>query len=435
MKKVLIIVLMAVSTMVGAQEKDYKITQISTESGSTWGAIQDANGQIIFVNNDAHAKKTDVFESHLFLSINKKETTFPSFENYDRIGSPYISADGKEFYFTVSGTQGSRVGGNIFKSGTFVYPLQIMISNRGADGKWTEPVAFAHNSNTYSCGDPCLSLDGSYLYFTSDKAGGQGGTDIYRSKRNGNTWGEPENLNDKINTSGEERFPRFDSQGNLYFSTTKGSQNGDLDFFVSTRSGNTFTTPVRMSYPFNSDGDDFAVSFINDDSGYISSNRSRADRIYYFEPVKAKIVIDTIRIIDVPKEVRPDLILAELLKNGTLKYIHFTFDKSDIRKSEVSNITELLVFMRQYPTVVLELSGYADCRGADKYNLNLSKKRATAAKDYLVSTGRIDANRIVVKEYGTANPVNDCNCGSNKNPCSDIQYEANRRVEYKVLSY
>jgi len=427
MKKLVILAFMAFSVLATAQEeKSYKLTQVPTDKGGNWGSIPNTNGQLIFVDNAANVSKGDDFTSRLFvLDRNNKETALPNFSEYDRIGSPYISADGKELFFTISGTLSTKIGGTIFSSGTTLYPLQIMISKRNSSGDWDAPVAFEHNSGKFSNGDPCLSPDGNYLYFTSDRDGGQGGTDIWRSRRNGDSWGEPENIGGKINTGSEERFPRFDTKGNFYFSSSK--LNGVLDLYRC--SG--FDNPVKMDYPFNAEGDDFAIIFVSDDSGYLSSDRTGADRIYYFEPMKAIVVRDTIKIIE-PKPIDDKVSPQEAF--AQLKPIYFDFDKSVLRyNTEMSKLLDLVLFMRQYPTVVLELPSHADCRGTDNYNVKLSKKRGEAVKKYLVETGGVDPSRVVVAEHGAANPVTACDC--KKDRCNEVQFQANRRVEYKMLKY
>jgi outer membrane protein OmpA-like peptidoglycan-associated protein len=436
MKKILLLGLILFSTVAFAQEESYKILQVTTDKGGTWGAIPAANGQLIFVDNDADVNEDDIFNSRLHVLERNKELVLPTFEKYEKIGSPYISKDGNEFYFTESGTVSYVLKKGLLSSGIITHPLQIQISKKGANGEWTEPVSFQHNSPKASSGDPCLSPDGEYLYFASDREGGYGGIDIYRSKRNSDgTWGEPENLGDKINTAGNERFPRFNSKGNLYYSSSTNSTGG-LDLFMSPRNGNSFGAPTRLGYPFNSEGDDFAVAFVNDDSGYLSSSRTGSDHIYLFEPVKGQIIRDTIKVIEVKNEVvHPDLVFAEMLKNGTLKYIYFDFNKHNIRQSENSALINLIIFLRQYPTVELELPAYADCRGEDSYNMQLSKKRGEAVKQYLVSTGGIDAKRIVIQSLGATNPVSDCDCKKAKAACNENLYQLNRRVEFKLLKY
>jgi outer membrane protein OmpA-like peptidoglycan-associated protein len=432
---------MLISTISFSQEKNYTLTPINIGADGIWGAIPLADKQIIFVEN---IQNGDILDSKLYvLDNNNTKSELPTFGKYRKTGSPFISEDGTEFYFTVSGTATTRYKGGWLNPDIQMYPLQILISKKGENGEWQEPVPFQHNGNNFSSGDPCLSPDGQYLYFVSDREGGVGGTDIYRSYRNEDgSWSEPQNLG-AINTQGDERFPRFDAKGNLYFSSTVKSTGG-LDLFIFPLNGDNFAKPERMEYPFNSEGDDFAISFIDEDKGYLSSNRDGTDNIYLFELAKPEIIYNTIKIYDTvkiietvkvyPESERPDLILADMLKSGKMKYIYFDFDRYEIRSKEIPALVELLIFMRQYPTVVLELPSYADCHGSDSYNIRLSSSRGEAVKNYLVTVGRIDTNRITVKEHGSANPVNEC--GDCANPeCNEAKFEANRRVEYKVVKY
>ncbi|MDR1347703.1 MAG: OmpA family protein [Prevotellaceae bacterium] len=442
MKQIMFIVLMTISTVAFTQEEKYKMTRVSTQNGNVWGAIPTIDEGIIFVENTGSSTNAETYSSRLvIMDKNTQESTLSIFEQYQRIGSPYISGNGSEFYFVVSGIAHSSKSRNIFKSGTTYYPLQLMVTT-SAGKEWSQPVAFQYNSNTYSTDDPCLSPDGTYLYFTSDKPGGYGGTDIYRSKRNSDgSWGEPENLGGHINSTGNERFPRIDTKGNFYFSSS--SIDSNLDLFVCAPDGNNFQAPVKMDAPFNSESDDFAISFIDENSGYISSNRDGADNIYLFEltvqkkiePVKAvEIIKDTIKVIetvkaDTIKTQTPDAILLDYLKKEKLQYINFDFDKWQITDKHIPALKNLMDFMKQHPTVIMEVSGYTDCRGKSDYNLRLSHKRATAVRDYLVTNG-IDSNHIVVKEFGATNPLIDC-----EKSTTEIAHETNRRVEYKVLKY
>lgn len=438
MKKLIIIAaLMSISTVIFSQEKTYTLTQINIGADAAWGAIPLDNEQIVFVENMQDADSNSVPDSKLcvFDINNSKKSELSAFGKYKRTGSPFISNDGSELYFTVSGTATSTAKGGWLHRDIQMYPLQILISKKGVNGEWQDPVPFQHNVNNFSSGDPCLSPDGKYLYFASDREGGTGGTDIYRSYRNSDgSWSEPQNLG-AINTHGDERFPRFDTKGNFYFSSTTKSAGG-LDIFMFPLDGDNFAQPVRMDFPFNSNFDDFALSFIDEDKGYLSSNRSGVDAIYLFEAEKPKVIYETVKVIETvePEPVRPDLILADMLKSGKMKYIYFDFDKYNIREREIPALTELLIFMRQYPEVILELPSYADCHGSDSYNMQLSANRGEAVKNYLVTLGGIDESRITVKEYGSANPVNEC--GNCANPdCSEAKFEANRRVEYKIVKY
>ena len=124
---------------------------------------------------------------------------------------------------------------------------------------------------------PAVSLDGKFLYFVAEMEGGFGGYDIYYcmyDRRNKN-WGEPKNLGEKINTSGDEKFPYISKSGALFFSSNGHPGMGGLDVFKSEKTTDGFSFPVNMRYPINTPYDDFGVLFEDETEvkGYLSSNR------------------------------------------------------------------------------------------------------------------------------------------------------------------
>ena len=164
--------------------------------------------------------------------------------------------------------------------------LQIMLADV-VNGKITNIVSLAINSELYSCSHPMLSEDGKFLYFVSNMENGFGETDIYYApiKPDG-TIGKHENAGPTINTAGREMFPTIQNN-TLYFSSDGHYGIGGLDLFQSEKtSNNTFQTPMNLGRPFNSEMDDFNMLWTTDkENGYISSNRSGGkgdDDIYYF---------------------------------------------------------------------------------------------------------------------------------------------------------
>jgi outer membrane protein OmpA-like peptidoglycan-associated protein len=90
---------------------------------------------------------------------------------------------------------------------------------------------------------------------------------------------------------------------------------------------------------------------------------------------------------------------------------------------EVTNVMELV------PNITVELSSHSDSKGSDEYNLILSKKRAKAAVDYIVSQG-ISSGRITGVGYGETKLLNKC---ANNVDCTEEQHAENRRLEFKVI--
>ncbi|NIG56429.1 OmpA family protein [Chitinophaga sp. Cy-1792] len=140
----------------------------------------------------------------------------------------------------------------------------------------------------YSVGDPWVNASGDTLYFVASQGPDhQGGTDIYYAVKKDSAWGAPVNMGKTINTTGNERTPAFDKNGNLYFASDGHPGIGGLDIFKATPDAGSWKI-VHQGVPVNSTHDDFAPALL--DSGlYFASNRDGglgSDDIYRFIPAK-----------------------------------------------------------------------------------------------------------------------------------------------------
>ena len=163
----------------------------------------------------------------------------------------------------------------------------ICKSNR-ADASWSKGTTEALTKDTLSSyAHPAVSPDGEWLYFTSDMPGGMGGYDIWRVRIGGKSMGGVENVGTPINSEGDEMFPTFRPNGDLYFSSDGHPGMGGLDIFIAKPDslGNGWTLE-HPGYPLNSQGDDFGMTFEGlHNRGFFSSNRGDAkgwDHIYSF---------------------------------------------------------------------------------------------------------------------------------------------------------
>lgn len=165
---------------------------------------------------------------------------------------------------------------------------QIMTSRR-SDAAWSKPTKLEISKDTLSTfAHPAVSPDGQWLYFVSDMPGGLGGYDIWRIRITSHGLGGAENLGAPINTPGNEMFPTFRPNGDLYFSSDGHPGMGGLDIFVAKYVEKTKRYKVEhLGYPLNSEGDDFGMTFEGTHNrGFFSSNRKDGrgyDHIYSFE--------------------------------------------------------------------------------------------------------------------------------------------------------
>lgn len=164
----------------------------------------------------------------------------------------------------------------------------IVTSNR-SDAAWSKASPLEVTRDTLSSyAHPAISPDGQWLYFTSDMPGGKGGCDIWRVRITTNGLGGVENLGEPVNTPGNEMFPTFRPNGDLYFSSDGHKGLGGLDIYIAKVDKSTKKFVLEHpGYPLNSQGDDFGMTFEGPHNrGYFSSNRGDGrgwDHIYSFE--------------------------------------------------------------------------------------------------------------------------------------------------------
>lgn len=164
-----------------------------------------------------------------------------------------------------------------------------------AGGDFEDAVAFPYNESNSSSAFPCLTFDGSALYFASNRQGGFGGYDLYVSYYKGGEWTLPENLGASINTAGNEISPFFHND-ELYFASDFHAGMGGYDIFRSEVTLGAWSYPFNLGNGINSPGDDyFPVLELATGKLIFSSNRlggKGGDDIYTAIPTKQEPLYD-----------------------------------------------------------------------------------------------------------------------------------------------
>ncbi len=274
---------------------DYEITNLESinTTASEYSPALAANDEIVFTasrGSRIYAQTgtpfTDIYSMKLADMGNQGVQPSPvaKVNTDDRHeASASFSKDGKLMVFARS-NDGSRKGPT---------DVDLYQSKQGADGAWSDPELLSISSPTAWDASPALSPDGKTLYFSSNREGGKGGNDLYRSTLDGATgrWGKPTNLGESINTAGDEMFPYVTEDGKLFFSSDGLAGYGGLDLFVASRNKEEGTKVENLGMPLNSKGDDFGLVYKNGYEGYLSSNREGGkgdDDIYYFKNILAE---------------------------------------------------------------------------------------------------------------------------------------------------
>ena len=209
---------------------------------------------------------------------NQKQTTTAE------LGAASLSADGRTMYFTYSKPiNGQDLGAKIYMS-------------QRASGEWGEAQEVKlFKDSSITVGHPSINMTGDTLYFVSDAPGGYGGKDIYMAISNGSEWDDIRNMGPQINTSDDELFPYIRQDGRLYFASKGHPGYGGLDLFYAVLQDTTWEV-FNMGAPFNSNGDDFGITFAGaTENGFFSSNRGQKkgfDLIYSFVLPQLEFIIE-----------------------------------------------------------------------------------------------------------------------------------------------
>ena len=371
-------------------------------------------------------------------------------------GACCFSPDGRTMYLTLCKTDPN-------------YPryATIVASHRN-DAVWGKPSEIVISKDSlYSYAHPAVSPDGEWLYFVSDMPGGQGGYDLWRCRLLGNdAVGALENLGTTVNTPGDEMFPTFRPNGDMYFSSNGHPGLGGLDIFILKKGTRTLEHPLS---PLNSQGDDFGMTFEGQlNKGFFCSNRGDNrgyDHIYSFYNPE---IVQTVRGwvyeqdgyelpaaqvymvgndgTNLKLSVRGDGSFTQEIKPGVdyvflgtckgflnhqeqlhvetakkseeyvlqfplanisapvlIENIFYDFDKATLRPESQKALDELVKLLNENPNITIELSAHTDYKGSDLYNERLSQRRAESVVNYLIANG-IAADRLTPKGYGEGKP-------------------------------
>ncbi len=265
------------------------------------------------------------------------------FNRYDNEGGATLTIDNKELFYTICN----------YKDGGNYYNCDICYS-RLDFGYWTDIETLSDAVNLPNAWDsqPTISSDGKTLYFISDRPGGLGGYDIYKSERNDfGEWSKAVNLGPPINSAGNEKSPFIHSDSQtLYFSSDGILGMGGYDIFFS-RLGEDgeWSKPTNIGYPINSVDDEVGF-FVSTDGkfGYFASNKFNGVGgwdLYSFE---------------LYKEARPERVLfikGELKNENTREPLKA---RIELKNAETKKITNIPVDSTtgEYAVVVLFRNDY-----------------------------------------------------------------------------
>jgi outer membrane protein OmpA-like peptidoglycan-associated protein len=226
-------------------------SSVNTKFPEYFAGLTDDESIIYFTSRREGNGNFQAMDGKFFESIFTSTSGDNGFGASDEIGSP-INVEENDVIFSISADGTKMLIGMDKKENGNIYMSELK------GDSWTEPMDVGPNINTkFKEKGACISADGTTLYFASDRKGSLGGFDLYKSTRQGNSWGPAEALA-SLNTKFDEMYPTLSLDGKtLFFSSSGHETMGGLDIMKSENNGGTWGAPANLGYPINTVDDDF----------------------------------------------------------------------------------------------------------------------------------------------------------------------------------
>tara|TARA_B100001250_G_scaffold87804_1_gene72618 strand:+ start:5793 stop:7421 length:1629 start_codon:yes stop_codon:yes gene_type:complete len=326
-------------------------------------------------------------------------------------GAITVSPDGSLCIYSACDRQNSIGGCDLFYR-TFIEGLG-----------WSEERNLGNSVNSkYWETQASFSPDGKYLYFISNREGGVGGDDIWRSEFTEHGFMQAENLGALINTRYNEMSP-FLHPDNLtfYFSSNGHVGMGDYDIYVSRRGSvlKQWGLPENVGYPINTHNVENSLVVAHDGrTAYYTSNHSGfgQEDIFVFN-LPESMQADKI------SELEIEIITQKPGDEVVLNNVTFASNSSEIDSTSYIELNKLLDYLIKHPHLDIEIQGHTDNIGGNIDNLILSEKRANSVYNYLLTKVK---NKLEYRGYGESRPLSPNNTIEGRN--------LNRRTSFVITN-
>ena len=359
---------------------------------------------------------------------------------------PSLSADETKLYFA------SDMEGSIGASDIFVVDIN-------EDGTYGSPKNMGDIINTEARETFPFISQNNVLYFASDGHPGLGGLDIFAVQIEGNEISEVVNIGKPVNSEQDDfSFIINETSGLGFFASNRaGGQGGDDIYALQENEPLDFSCTTLVSGTIKEEGSlqtlaDVKISILNSENEVVATSASDengnfsldgdckngeykivAQKQDYDNGEKMFATVNSDNTHDLQIVLKKTMKQAQagtnLIVFLDLEPIYFDLDKDIIRPDASDTMQKIIDYMKQFPTVKVQVQSHTDSKASTSYNKNLSERRAKNTVTYLVSNG-IDKSRITGKGFGESQLTNDC---ESRGSCPDKRHQENRRSEFIVI--
>lgn len=423
----------------------HESTPVFTKDGNT----------IYFTRNNFLRKKGKNKDGAVLLKIYKASLVNGKWDNVVEmpfnssdysVAHPALSPDEKYLYFA------SNMPGTLGQADIFRVKIK-------EDGTYGTPENLGNMINTEGRETfPYFTEDGQ-LYFASDGHPGLGGLDVFIAKAENEKWKYVTNAGEPVNSSSDDfcLFLNTETKMGYVSSNRAGGQGGDdiynikelkpilypceqflagevIDKDASLKLGGAKVTLLDHSFKI-------LKSAETDANGKFDFGKADCNSKFFIRAEKPEY--ETVEVVaETPDTTGSTFVKVEteklvkqlstgddIAKAFGIREIYFDLDKADIRKDAVLQLVKILDVMKQNPEIKVDIRSHTDSRQTKEYNLKLSDRRAKATKDWLIKNG-IEKSRLTAKGYGESQLVNKCADGVE---CTEAEHQANRRSEFILV--
>lgn len=425
----------------------------SASTGSSDGsnfALEKIHDSIIWFTSSRHemVKKQKIYPVRLYTGNEYTGLVKKLISGADdqlNMGASSLSADGLTLYFT---------GWKKNKSGASDEYQIYYLERSSVSAQWGKPVVLPAPINVkgYSSKQPFITVDGQYLFFSSNQPGTKGSYDIWLVKMDGKTpQGNAMNAGVHVNTVREEVSPYFDAtDSSLYFSSDGAIGMGGMDIYKAqgTPFQNNWSKTVNLGHPINSGKNDlYYKKYRGSDTVYFSSDRASSCCLEIFNAILLPYTPKKDTVLSMPTkqqqpsqdtvkleqpfikkdaiqniELTPDSIAAIATKR---MYVNYNFASAKIRSIDIPVLDEVVKQLKENTKLNIAVASFTDCIGSREANINMSKKRSASVRAYLIKKG-IDPERINTDYYAKRYFLMACKEDASYNKAAQI---ANRRSD------
>ena len=332
-------------------------------------------------------------QEDLFVYDIPSNTVSPlTFNTLQNEGAITVSADGTMYVYTAC-DRANSIGG-----------CDLYIRQYSKENGWSKEYNLGENVNTNKWeSQACFSPDEKYLYFISNRSGGYGKEDVWRSEITKKGFMPAENLGSSINTNQVEMSPFLHPDNlTLYFASDGHIGMGDNDLFVSRRvnAQEDWDIPENMGYPINTHNSENSLIVSSDGkTAYYTSDISGFGKedIFQFElpeNLQAEPLAD----------LELDIITQKVGEEVVLKNVSFESNSYTLQESSFAELEKLIIYLRKNPNLQIEIQGHTDDLGNEIENQILSEQRANVVFEYL--SPKV-TNTLKHKGFGESLPLGD----------------------------